>query len=160
MNATAKRHMGAIARDSIRKTNVIGLKKILNAQWRKDRGYSVSMVAPKVCREEVQQLRDAIAERMPRVRGELDESGRKLLRSPRYRKRLASVADIIADLRCFRLVGFEEINSGNHVPIFRAYDSRGRHFTFRNIPWQSVAYSREDLESGPVVIASDMKGDS
>lgn len=148
---TGKRHGRAICGDAVTASTVRGLKKIFNAQWRKDRGYSVSVVAPNVTAEEAATLRELIAERMPRVTGELDASGRKLLQSRRYAKRLAPVAGIIADLARFHLIGFDEINSGNHVPIFRAFDSRGRHFTFRNVPWQSGG-------DGPEILGSDMKG--
>jgi hypothetical protein len=155
----AKKHCRAIAGQEVTDSTVRGLKKILNADWRRRRGYSTGVTSPNVCKEEVEQLNAAIAHHLPRVVGKLDETGRKLLRSRRYAKRLAPVADIIADLTRFHLIGFDEINSGNHVPIYRAFDSRGRHFTFRNIPWQSVAYSSDStLESGPVVLAIDKKG--
>jgi hypothetical protein len=155
----AKKHCRAIASQSVTDSTVRGLKKILNADYRRRRGYSVSSTAPNVCKEEVEQLNAAIGYHLPRVVGKLDETGRKLLLSKRYAKRLAPVADIIADLTRIHLVGFDEINRGNHVPFYRVFDSRGRHFTFRNIPWQSVAYSSDStLESGPVVLSVDRKG--
>lgn len=139
MTPTMKRHMKAICGDSVQKTNVIGLRKIFNAQWRKDRGYSVSRVAPNITAEMVADLRSAIEERQPKVTGELHDSGLKLLQSPRYRKRLADVADIIANLDCFRLIGFIEAGEygGNHVPVYRAIAKDGRKFTFYNVAWQS-----------------------
>lgn len=155
---TAKRHMRSICSDNVTRSTVIGLRKGFNHVARLEQRLSGNRSS--VTREDAAQWREAIGVHMPRVTGELDESGRKLLRSKRYAKRLAPVAGIIADLACFRLVGFEAYDSsGLHfAPIFRAYDSRGRHFTFRNLPWQAVAYSREELESGPVVLGSDMKG--
>ena len=139
MGATGKRHMGAILADAVTKSNVIGLRKALNAQWRKDRGYSVSRTSPKVAAWEVAELEEALASRKPRVVGELHASGVKLLQSKRYRKRLAPVADIIANLDHFRLVGFEETGNhgGGNVPLYQAVASDGRNFTFRNVPWQS-----------------------
>lgn len=153
---TAHRHMRAICSDNVTKTNIIGLRKALNHVARLRRGYSGNRSS--VTREEVEQLESAMAERLPRVRGELEESGRKLLLSKRYAKRLAPVADIIADLQRFHLIGFENYESTHHVPVYRAFDSRGRYFDFRNLPWQAVAYSRKDLESGPVVLSIDRKG--
>lgn len=147
----AKKHCRAICRSEVTSANVRGLKKILNADWRRARGYSTGVTSPNVCKEEVEQLNAAIAEHLPQVIGDLHDSGLKLLRGRRYAKRLAPVADIIADLKRFHLIGFEEIGNGNHVPLFRAFDSRGRHFTFRNIAWQSGG-------DGPEILATDKKG--
>jgi hypothetical protein len=151
LGETAKRHMRAICSDNVTRSNIIGLRKALNADWRRRRQYSVSVTAPNVCREEIEQLESAVMERMPRVTGELDESGRKLLRGRRYAKRLAPVADILADLQRFHLIGFGEHQPGHYIPVYRAYDSRGRHFTFRNIAWQSGG-------DGPELLAFDKKG--
>lgn len=139
MTPTMKRHMKAICGDAVEKTNIIGLRKIFNAQWRKDRGYSVSRVAPNITPEMVADLRNAIAERQPKVMGELHESGLKLLRDRRYKSRLESVRDIIDNLVCFRLIGFTEAGEygGNHVPVYRAIAKDGSKFTFYNVAWQS-----------------------
>jgi hypothetical protein len=141
MTATAKKHMRAICSDSITKSNVIGLRKIFNAQWRKDMGYSVSRVAPNVTRQEVADLQREMEHHQPKVTGELHDSGLKLLQDRRYAKRLEQVADIIANLDCFRLIGFTEIDTGigggNHYPVYRAIAKDGRKFTFYNVPWQS-----------------------
>jgi hypothetical protein len=139
MNATAKKHMRAICSDSVEKTNIIGLRKIINAQWRKDHGYSVSRVAPKVTRQEVADLIREMEHHQPKVTGELHASGLKLLQDRRYRHRLEGVRDIIANLDCFRLIGFIEAGEygGHHVPVYRAIAKDGRKFTFYNVPWQS-----------------------
>jgi hypothetical protein len=139
MTPVMKKHMKAICSDSITKSNVIGLRKIINAQWRKDRGYSVSRVSPNITREEVQDLIAAMDRNQPKVIGELHDSGLKLLQDRRYRKRLKSVADVIANLDCFRLIGFQEAGEygGHHVPVYRAIAKDGSKFTFYNVPWQS-----------------------
>lgn len=141
MTATAKKHMKAICGGSVEKTNIIGLRKIFNAQWRKDMGYSVSRVAPNVTAKEVADLHRALERNQPKVTGELHASGLKLLQDRRYRHRLEDVRDIIANLDCFRLIGFTEIDTGcgggNHYPVYRAIAKDGRKFTFYNVPWQS-----------------------
>jgi len=106
---TAKRHMRAICSDNVTKTNLIGLRKALNHGARLDARLSGNRC--NVTREETATLLDAVLERQPRVTGELDDSGRKLLRSRRYAKRLAPVADVIDKLECFRLIGFDWLDS-------------------------------------------------
>jgi hypothetical protein len=156
LGETAKRHMRAICSDNVTKSNIIGLRKAFNHVALLRKGYSGNRSS--VTREEVEQLDSALGRHLPTVRGELHDSGLKLLRSKRYAKRLAPVADIIADIQSFRLVAFENYESNHHAPIYQATDSLGRQFRFRNLPWQAVAYSREGLESGPVVLSVDRKG--
>lgn len=131
-------HLADIKAGKITKRNVIGLRKILHADLRRQERLSVSSTCPKYTHEEVMELEDAVEKYKPVVTGELHESGLKVLRSPRYRKRLHAVADIIEQLESFRLVRFDPI--GRHglqvVPVYQACAGR-RSFTFRNIPWQS-----------------------
>lgn len=130
-------HMAAIQSGQITKTNVIGLRKILNANARRVRGYSVSSTCPKYTPAEVEALERALARRKPRVVGRLHETGLKLLQSKRYRKRLAPVAAIVAKLDSFRLVGFDMIDHDMHaIPIYEARAGR-KAFVFRNVPWQA-----------------------
>lgn len=137
MTATAKRHMKAICSGEVGKTNVIGLRKVLNHTWRIQRGWSGNRV--NVTPEEAGQLESALERCQPKVTGELHASGLKLLQDRRYRKRLEPVADIIANLDCFRLIGFTEAGdtNGHHVPVYRAIAKDGKKFTFYNVAWQS-----------------------
>jgi hypothetical protein len=88
-------------------------------------------------RQEVRDLESALERCQPKVVGELHDSGLKLLQSPRYRKRLEQVADIIANLDCFRLIGFSFHDNWHVTPVYRAIAKDGRKFTFTNVPWQS-----------------------
>lgn len=135
-------HFAAIKSGTVDKTVVIGLRKALNTFSRISAGYSVSKTSPKITDEEVNQIADLLAEHRPRVVGELHESGLALLQGKRYRKQLASVADIIAELDHFALVGFEEIFAHHgrlsfHFPVYRARGKSGRSFPFYVVPWQS-----------------------
>jgi len=149
---TAARHLAAIESGEVTKSNVIGIRKILNHVARLRNGYSGNR--SNATRADADSLCAAIHKHRPRVAGELVETGRKLLLSPRYRKRLASVADIIAELDHFELIAFPHYDSGYFytAPIYRAVSRDGRGFNFRNLPWQAVAYSRDDLTSGPVIL--------
>lgn len=131
-------HMAAIKSGKITKTNVIGLRKILNADARRVNGWSASSTSPKYTRDEVIALENALERHKPRVTGELHNTGLALLQSRRYRKRLADVQGIIDKLDSFRLVRFDRIGNRdeNAVPVYRACAGR-KFFTFRNIPWQS-----------------------
>ena len=132
----AEKHLAAIESGTVEKSNVIGLRKLFNAADRLTCGYSVSRTAPRIRDGDDELLMDAIQCRQPRIVGELHDTGLKLLRSARYRKRLAPVAGIIARLDHFRIVSFDYTGSG-HVPVYEAVADDGRSFTFRNVPWQS-----------------------
>lgn len=134
---TYLRHLNAINADAVTKSNIIGLRKLFNAQARKEHGYWTGRTSPKIHAGEVVALDEIIAIKRPKVTGELHDSGLKLLRDKRYAKRLRNAASIIADLECFRLVGFEFIDSTHCVPLYRAIAKDGQSFTFRNVPWQS-----------------------
>lgn len=133
LSATPKRHARAICGDNVTGSNVRGIKKILNHVWRLEKGYSGnrSTATP----EEAATIRDLIAERQPLVTGDLVASGIKLLQSRRYAKRLASYP--VAQVDGFRLIGWDEIGNGNHVPIYRALIAGKPAFAFRNVAWQS-----------------------
>ncbi len=132
---TGKRHAKAICGDDVTRSNVIGLRKVFNHVARLDAGLSGNRC--NVTPEEAATLESLLSERQPRVSGELHDSGVKLLTGKRYAKRLEPVADIIADLHCFRLIGFEFLDSLHVTPIYRAIARDGRKFAFRNVPWQS-----------------------
>jgi hypothetical protein len=137
MDSTAQKHLSAITAGEVTKSNVIGIRKAMNhvarlrAGWSGNRSNATAL--------DVSRMVEALRMVEPRVvDGALCASGLKLLQSPRYAKRLAPVADIIAALDTFRLVRFDPIGDGLHViPIYRATATDGRSFLFRNIPWQS-----------------------
>lgn len=141
-------HMIDIAAGKVTKTNVTGIRKVLNARARFDRNLLVSSTAPVVSHDKIDAALDALGRNPPRVVGELHDTGLKQLQSRRYRKQLSSVADIVADIVEFRLVGFETVGRHelHHTPIYSARDSKGRSFTFINLPWQSGG-------NGPEVIS-------
>lgn len=131
------KHLDAIQAGAVDASNVIGIRKALNADARRRRNYSTSQTAPKLTGAECDAIESALREHEPRVVGALHDTGLKLLQSRRYRTRLAPVAEIVAALDAFRLVRFDELDSGFHrVPVYRAC-AGARSFLFRNIPWQS-----------------------
>jgi hypothetical protein len=141
------KHLAAIYSGEVTRGNVIGIRKALNAGARLEQGLDIGRTSPQVPYEVLASIVTALRQHEPKVIGELHESGLKVLRNPRYRKRLEEVADIVADIRFFRLVRFDVI--GHHslgcVPVFRAWSPRGS-FLFRNIPWQSNGNGPEVLE--------------
>jgi hypothetical protein len=149
MRTSAANHLADIKAGKVTKTNIIGLRRSLNADWRRVRGYSVSLVAPKLRGPELLQCLKALKKYEPRVVGSLHDSGLARLRAPRYRKRLASVQSVIDSLVSFHLVSFDPIgrNGENVVPVFRAKGKGGKSFLFRNVPWQSGGDGPEILES-------------
>jgi hypothetical protein len=160
MTPTAKRHMRAICGDAVTKSNVIGLRKILNAQARKDAGLSISRVAPAVTAKEVADLVRAMEERQPRVVGELHDSGVKLLRAAakRYRSRFTEeTRAAMESVAYFRLIGFVAHSDLQFVPAYRVFSAAGParegygegqprpHFAFYNPSWQSGGNGPEIL---------------
>jgi hypothetical protein len=139
------RHLAAVKAGTVTKTNVIGIRKAINAMERGD------FTGPET--DAQFELEQAIAESPPLVTGSLHESGLKVLRNPRYAKRWndAQRAIINYPLLRFRLVRFDRIGQRQSVPVYRAIgDERMGSFTFRNIPWQSAYYLGE--EDGPRVV--------
>lgn len=141
-----RHHMAAIKAGTVTKSNVIGIRKAINADERRLRCYATSSTCPRITHAEIVALESALERHKPLVAGALHETGLKLLRSPRYRKRLASVASIVAKLDSFRLVSFDRIgNSGMHaVPVYKACAGR-KSFMFRNVPWQAGGNGPEIL---------------
>lgn len=132
-----EKHLSAIRSGEITKTNLIGIRKALNTASRIGQGYSPSSTAPKVTPRDAIALETALETTEPRVMGELHETGVKVLRNPRYRKRWnEKQAGIIARLDHFALIRFDYIGrNGFHcVPVFRTVDVTGQSFCFRNIP--------------------------
>lgn len=140
------RHLAAVNAGTVDKTNVIGMRKAVNA-------IEQERLAPASMVDALFELECAIKERRPTVTGALHDSGLKVLRNPRYAKRWNErEAGIISRLHHFELVRFDRI--GNHgrqsVPVYRAVDVVGQGFAFRNIPWQTAYYS--GLDDGPRVV--------
>ena len=143
------RHMAAIASGNVTKTNVIGLRKACNHVERLAKGWSGNRCA--ATPSEVAAALEALEAKTPIVRGELHESGVRLLTDRRYRKRLEPVADKIAALQGFCLVGFHDVERGQFTPVYRAYGSAGT-FDFYNVAWQvAVAF---EIEGGPHILES------
>ena len=142
--ATYQRHLQALEAGRIEKTNVIGLRKALNNDARRDAG--LSHAASGLSGWEVLTLHDRIVENPPRVVGELHDSGVKLLRNKRYAKKFGQRERAVIDqLDHFELTGFYQFHRLYYVPCYRAVATDGSSFTFYNIPWQSGG-------SGPVII--------
>lgn len=140
------RHMTAISAGTVDKTNVIGIRKAINAMEQ-------SRDFPAALSDAIFQLECALQERQPTVTGTLHETGLKVLRNRRYAKRWTELqAAIIERLYDFKLVRFDRVNPHRwqSVPVYRATDTLGRSFLFRNIPWQSAHYL--GLDDGPRVV--------
>lgn len=139
MSKTFDVHLAAIRSGEITKTNVIGIRKALNADARRGYGYSNGRISPKVTPDEIGKIGDMLRNHQPRVVGELHETGLRQLQAKRYRRQLASVADIVAGITSFHLVGYEMVgNRGLYAtPLYEARDAKGRAFRFINTPWQN-----------------------
>lgn len=154
MNAKTKggamaRHLAAIQSGNVTKTNVIGLRKAINHVARLEAGLSGNR--SKATGAEVREALDALARLEPLVRGDLHESGVRLISSARWRKRFSEAERaVIASLEGFRLVRFDWIDSYHVTPVYRACGAAGS-FLFRNVPWQTALYVA-DAESGPEVV--------
>ncbi len=142
-----QKHIEAIKAGKVTKTNVIGLRKAINAWERIDRGLSVSRAMSKVTFEDIETAGILLDSVRPLVVGELHDSGVKVLNNPRHKRALAGVKGVIENLAGFRLVGFEWVGKYQmHVtPIYEAFDTRGRTFCFINLPWQSGGKGPEVL---------------
>ena len=129
-------HIKAILSGNIAKSNVIGIRKILNSEWRQSKGYSVSVTSPKFSREEFAQLGEALERVQPVISGPFHDSGIALLSSKRNRRQTEEfAADIESGILKFRLFDWVEFG-GSHYPVFMVETRKGN-FRFYNVPWQS-----------------------
>lgn len=143
MNAIQK-HIAAIKSGVVTKSNVIGIRKVLNTNYRKAGGWSISTTAPKFTYDEYQELCNALHFTKPVISGGLFESGLRLLTSPRGLRKLSDVSDLInSGIENFRLMEFAEFRHCFY-PVYRAETRKGN-FSFYCIPWQSGG-------DGPVLI--------
>jgi hypothetical protein len=142
-------HLAAVQSGVVTKTNVIGIRKAINAKLRRDYGYSTGFTSPKLTAADIFAIEAAIAYHTPRVEGELDSTGRALLNSPRYRVRLDRVREIVSSLSRFRLMGYHRIGDGlpHVVPIYKACSPCGS-FIFINVAWQSGGAGPEIISIG------------
>lgn len=118
MSKALAKHLVAIQNGAVERSNVIGLRKLLNDAWRKRKGYSVSKTAADVDDVTVCQVENLLYDCRPRVTGELHDSGVTVLQNKRHKKKVAPYADIVADIERFELVAFDEVGRGNHVPLY------------------------------------------
>lgn len=137
--STFDAHLAAIISGQVTKTNVIGIRKALNAETRRASGWKVGRTSPNVTEAQFEALWDALREHKPIVIGELHKTGLTQIRNERYRRQLHSVADILPNVTRFRLVGFDAIGRRGEcwVPVYRAETETGSGFRFVNVPWQS-----------------------
>jgi len=155
MSKAFQAHLDAISAGEVTKTNVIGLRKAVTLTAKADDGRwgMTPGELKRIAGVDVEAAMDALRDKRPRVTGELHDSGLRQLQSKRYRRQLASVAGIIADIQSFHLIGFEMIGERGvyATPIYEARDSACRAFAFINIPWQSGGRGPE-IVAGPYVI--------
>jgi hypothetical protein len=139
MSKTIQRHIAAIQSGAVERTNVIGIRKALNADARARAGFRNGTTSPKINDNALAELMFELDRTRPRVTGDLHDSGLKLLRDRRYAKRLAAYADIIEWPSHFELWGWEAFGRRGeyHVPIYRLVGQNGGAFKFYNVPWQS-----------------------
>lgn len=139
MSTAFKKHIDAIESGEVTKQNIIGLRKALNAQARREAGFSIGITEPKATDTDIAHALALIDRDKPRVVGELHDSGLKVLRNRRYAKRLADYADIIEWPSHFELCGFSCLGRYGHyaVPVYRLTGQNGGSFKFRNVPWQA-----------------------
>jgi hypothetical protein len=153
---TFKAHLDAIRNREVTKTNVIGIRKLLNGAVRRAEGWSVGMTTPLGSMAQANELLYELSRCKPTVVGDLHASGIKQLRNPRYAKRWGPVQSVVIDhLDHFKLIGFQQRGryGQDAYPIYRAVskpvgpDKVIRTFDFINIPWQSGG-------NGPEVLAT------
>jgi hypothetical protein len=133
-----QKHIDAIASGEVTKTNIIGLRKAMNATVFPHL-YCKRLAASSDLIEQVYLALAMIDRDNPKVVGDLHDSGVKTLQNKRYAKRLAEYQDVIEWPSHFELCGFDKIGAyGQYVvPIYRLTGQNGGTFKFMNIPWQS-----------------------
>jgi hypothetical protein len=145
-NKTYYRHIAAI-RHTVTRSNIIGIRKALNAFHRNVNGWSISCTSPVWTYDMFRQAMDAVQRYQPVISGDMHESGIATLQRAvrRYKGRFnAAQSAIIADIWHFRLAGWH-LDDNNYYPVIRVTARNGEWFDFINIPWQSNS-------NGPTVV--------
>lgn len=139
MSKAIQRHIAAIQSGAVERTNVIGIRKALNADARVRVGFRTGPTSPKISDDALAELMFELDRTRPRVIGDLHHTGLKLLRDRRYAKRLADYSDLIEWPSHFELWGWHSFGRWGtyHAPIYRLVGQNGGSFKFMNIPWQS-----------------------
>lgn len=155
MISTTQKHLDAISARRLTKTNVIGIRKALAHVGRIRRGYSGNRSSATPAQAD--RMESEIEHKRPTVLGELHDSGVKLLRSPRWRKRFSEEQHKIigkeGDPIRFDLIRFDR-EGGALIPVYCVISWNGK-FCFRNIPWQTAWAA--GLERGPTVEPDNAK---
>lgn len=136
------RHLAAVQSGKVDKTNIIGIRKAVNAM--EQGNWPAAMIDAQF------ELERAIAEHPPVVVGALHDSGMKVIRNSRYAKRWSEFERSVIDrIDHFELLRFDRIGPRGRysVPVYRVVSHGGQSFAFRNIPWQTAYYG--GLDDGP-----------
>lgn len=145
MNGTYSRHMAAIE-SHVTRTNIIGIRKALNAFHRGANGWSVSVTSPAWTYDQFRSILSAVQRYQPVIAGNMHESGITTLQraqkrySGRFTARQCAVIDKIWQ---FRLIDWH-LHDNHYYPVIRAVGTNQDYFDFINIPWQSGG-------NGPIV---------
>jgi hypothetical protein len=135
---TFNRHMMAIANKQIERTNIIGMRKMINASLRADHGLSTSRCSTVVPMSDIDSLYRAIYHSCPIVLGELHDSGVKLLQDRRYKSRWTPAQQFTIDrIAQFQLVNWYNFDRFHVTPVYRVIGFDGAPFDFHNLAWQS-----------------------
>lgn len=140
MIKSAEKHLAAIRCGMVERSNIIGLRKLINASERKARGWSIGVTAAAIDLDDLDTIEAAIARHHPVAVGELHAGGLAVLRNPRYKSRWSEGQARVIENACrFELMRFDRIGHSNAhcVPVFRVVSRDGKSFVYRNIPWQS-----------------------
>lgn len=151
MTGTYERHIAAI-RHTVTRSNIIGIRKALNAYERASRGYSVSLTCPDWTLAQIDAILTDTARYAPVITGEWHGTGIATLQRAvkRYPDRFnAYRAAVVADIWYFRLVDWHCEDGLHYYPVIRAIARDGAHFDFYNIPWQSGGDGPEIVPSAP-----------
>lgn len=143
-----KKTLAELKQGFITQRGIIGMRKALNKLWREELGYSTSSTAPKMTREEADELMEIIRKKKPIVKDEgMVSKGLKSLRSLQWtpkgiKRKNAPLSD--AESSCIQLLAFKSFHlvnyddfGGEHVPVYRAVGTNGSHFTYSKRPWQA-----------------------
>ena len=139
MTPTTTKHIAAIQAGTVSNSNIIGIRKLLNAYDRHRSGYSVSCTAPADATDvdAVHAVEREIAKYHPRADKALHDSGAARLHDRRYNARWTDAERAVIDtLSHFTLEGFTEFNN-SAIPVWRAHGADGQSFRFINPSWQS-----------------------
>lgn len=146
--AFLRKHMAALDSGTYPEGCIRGMRRALDARWRRDHGYSVGQTAPDISGEELVGLGVRIESERPLIEAKQAAKGLAWLRKVSFKsngdlRKNCPFGErelfVIRHFSHFTLAGFVNIGNADasHIPVYRVHSIDGRTFCYHARSWQA-----------------------